>query len=190
MPKPTIATASAVTRPSMAAIWARISKIPMAPRSTSTGMAAAMVDRTILPNGSYICDQIMQCSLSWQLCQRGAMRRDRAAALAVQMKHCERDAGEPRAAGLHVFPPSLLSGWFLLARGRRFRARLLPMHAFRGLADAGVHAVCGVELPIKARELRLGVIEMTDIVFGRVFGTALVKQAPHLMFDSDAVVAL
>ena len=36
----------------MAAMCARISKMPIAPSSTSTGSAASSVDSSMLPNGS------------------------------------------------------------------------------------------------------------------------------------------
>ena len=39
MPDTTTATSSAVTKPNKAAQWAFISKMPMAPSSTMTGMA-------------------------------------------------------------------------------------------------------------------------------------------------------
>jgi hypothetical protein len=52
MPKASTATEKAAARPSRAAMWARTSKMPIAPSSTTTGMAATAVERTILPKGS------------------------------------------------------------------------------------------------------------------------------------------
>ena len=52
MPKASTATAKAAKRPSSAAMWARTSRMPIAPSSTTTGIAATAVERTILPKGS------------------------------------------------------------------------------------------------------------------------------------------
>jgi len=52
MPKARMATARAAAKPKMAAQCAFISKIAIAPSSTTTGIAAANVDNQGLPNGS------------------------------------------------------------------------------------------------------------------------------------------
>ena len=64
------------------------------------------------------------------------------------------------------------------------------MRAFRGLADAGIQTVGGIELAVEPGQFWLSLIEMTDIVLGRVFSAALVEQAPHLVLQRHTIVAL
>jgi len=55
------------------------------------------------------------------------------------------------------------------------------MCAFRGLADAGIQAVGRVEPSVESGQFRLRVIEVADIVLGRIFGAALVEQIVRLI---------
>jgi len=64
------------------------------------------------------------------------------------------------------------------------------LRELRRLPDPGVEAVTRIELPIERSELRLRVVQLTDIVFGRIFGAAAVQWLPQLVFDFEEVVAL
>ena len=72
----------------------------------------------------------------------------------------------------------------------RVGLRLAIVSELRRVADTGVEAVAGVQPLIVIAQGGLGVIQMSDIVFSWVFGTALIQQLPHLVLDRHAVVAL
>ena len=55
------------------------------------------------------------------------------------------------------------------------------MSGLGGSADPGIEAVAGIEISIGADQGRLRLIEMADIVLGRILRPARIEQRSHPM---------
>jgi hypothetical protein len=73
------------------------------------------------------------------------------------------------------------AAWF--APGPIFQCRHLPVRPI-----PGIERIAGIERPI-VYQRRLCMIEVPDIVLGPIFGTALVKHAPHPLLDRLAIMS-
>src|SRR5271157_6136735 len=65
-----------------------------------------------------------------------------------------------------------------------------PVRAFRGAAEPRIKRVAGVQLLVVRYQRGLCVIEMPDIVLGRICRVPPVEQVPHALLDLAAVIAL
>src|SRR5262249_19750607 len=65
----------------------------------------------------------------------------------------------------------------------------LPVREFGRPADARVEAIAGVQAPIVFNERRLRVVQMADVVFGRILRTARVQQFPYARLKFERVMA-
>jgi len=67
---------------------------------------------------------------------------------------------------------------------------VLPTRVLGGPTDPGIEAVAGIKALVMIKQCRLCVVEVTDIVLGRIFGAACIEQFPHPALDSDRIIAL
>jgi hypothetical protein len=56
-------------------------------------------------------------------------------------------------------------------------------------ANAGIEAVAGIQPPIVFNQRRLCVVQMADVMLGRILRTARIQQFPHAMLKFSRVVA-
>ena len=64
------------------------------------------------------------------------------------------------------------------------------MVVFGGPTDARIEAVAGIKALVVIDERRLCLVQVADIVFGRILRAARVQQCPHSMLEFERVVAL
>jgi hypothetical protein len=63
------------------------------------------------------------------------------------------------------------------------------MKVLKSSADPGIEAVGGIELFVVVEQRRLCIVEVSDIVLGRIFPASCVQQFPHPLFQLDRIVA-
>ena len=76
----------------------------------------------------------------------------------------------------------------MLALTRLGALNVLPPLELGGAANARIEAVAGIKALIVMDQLRLGVIQMAEVVFGWELRTASVQQSPHLVLDFKGLV--
>ena len=61
----------------------------------------------------------------------------------------------------------------------------MPMGALGCVSDARIEAIAGIEAFVVILQRRLRVVQVTYIMFGRIFGAPLVEKLPDLMIQSE-----
>ena len=69
------------------------------------------------------------------------------------------------------------------------RPALAPIALLGGFTDPRIELVGGVELLIKVAQRGLGVIKMSHIVLGRVFGSSCIEQRADLLLQGVTILA-
>jgi hypothetical protein len=64
------------------------------------------------------------------------------------------------------------------------------MGALGCVSDARIEAIAGIKAFVVILQRGLRIVQVTDIMFGRIFGAPLVEKLPDLMLDIHSVVAL
>lgn len=64
-----------------------------------------------------------------------------------------------------------------------------PVFLLAGFANAGIKTVGRIGILIERLQIRLGMIQMADVVLGRILRTTLIEDRQHLFFQRMAVRA-
>jgi hypothetical protein len=82
----------------------------------------------------------------------------------------------------------MLQPAFLRATVSSTSTRPAPVHQLGGPADTGIEAVTRVKAAIVIDQRRFRLVEVANIMFGRVLRTARVQQFPHTMLEFHRVI--
>ena len=66
----------------------------------------------------------------------------------------------------------------------------MPMGALGCVSDARIEAITRIKAFVVILQRRFRMVQVTYIMFGRIFGAPLVEKLPNFMLDIHGVVAL
>ena len=103
-----------------------------------------------------------------------------------------KQASRPRRPGriFLVRPSQIVGHRVMLALTRLVAFNVFPPLELGGAANAWIEAVAGIKALIVMDQLRLGIIQMAEAVFGWELRTASVQKSPHLALEFKGLVTL